>query len=140
VNRSKSYKDTPNDYVELEVPVRVRYVRYRNIEIPTPHLAISDLRVFGKGEGKRSAAVKGFKVERLADRRDAQITWQAQKDCQGYNIRWGIAPDKLYSSWMVYGDNSLLLKSLTTDQSYYFAIEAFGENGISDLSGTLKVE
>jgi hypothetical protein len=76
----------------------------------------------------------------LADRRDAQITWQAQKDCQGYNIRWGIAPDKLYSSWMVYGDNSLLLKSLTTDQSYYFAIEAFGENGISDLSGTHKVE
>lgn len=140
VNRSKSYKDTPNDYVELEAPVRVRYVRYRNIEIPTPHLAISDLRVFGKGEGKRPAAVKGFKVERLADRRDAQITWQAQKDCQGYNIRWGIAPDKLYSSWMVYGDNSLLLKSLTTDQSYYFAIEAFGENGISDLSGTHKVE
>jgi hypothetical protein len=84
----------------------VRYVRYRNIEIPTPHLAISDLRVFGKGEGKRPSAVKGFKVERLADRRDAQITWQAQKDCQGYNIRWGIAPDKLYSSWMVYGDNS----------------------------------
>jgi hypothetical protein len=84
--------------------------------------------------------VKQFRVERQSDRRDALITWQGQKGCQGYNIRWGIAPDKLYSSWMVYGETSLLLKSLTTDQSYYFAIEAFSENGISELSGTVKAD
>ena len=60
------------------------------------------------------------------------MTWEAGKNCQGYNIRWGIAPDKLYNSWLVYGKNELLLKSLTTDQSYYFTIEAFNENGISE--------
>ena len=44
------------------------------------------------------------------------ITWDAAKNSQGYNIRWGIAPDKLYNSWLLYGKNELLLKSLSTDQ------------------------
>ena len=68
------------------------------------------------------------------------ITWDKLPNTQGYNIIWGIAPDKLYSSWMVYDDNKLLLKSLTTDQSYYFAIEAFNENGISERSRVIKIE
>lgn len=133
VDRSRNFKDVPNDYVQVDRPTRARFVRYRNIEVPTPHLAISDLRIFGLGEGKKPAAVKGLKVDRQqSDRRDALLTWEAGKNCQGYNIRWGIAPDKLYNSWLVYGKNELLLKSLTTDQSYYFTIEAFNENGISE--------
>lgn len=55
VDRKSSYKDTPNDYVELETPATVRYVRYRNIDVPTPNLAISELRVFGLGSGKAPA-------------------------------------------------------------------------------------
>ena len=123
VDRRNNYKDVPNDYVQVDNPARVRYVRYKNIEVPTPHLAISDLRVFGIGEGKKPATVKNFKVVRQADRRDAMITWDAVKNSQGYNIRWGIAPDKLYNSWLLYGKNELLLKSLSTDQPYYFTIE-----------------
>jgi hypothetical protein len=68
------------------------------------------------------------------------ITWSAQADAQGYNILWGIAPDKLYNSWMVYDKNELLLKSLSTDQSYYFSIETFNENGISQRTKLIKVE
>ena len=68
------------------------------------------------------------------------LTWEAGKNCQGYNIRWGIAPDKLYNSWLVYGKNELLLKSLTTDQSYYFTIEAFNENGISEPARLVEVQ
>ena len=132
VDRSDSYKDVPNDYVQLDRPTRARYIRYVNIEVPTPHLAISDLRVFGIGEGKKPSAVKDFKVVRQADRRDALLTWKADDDCQGYNIRWGIAPDKLYNSWLVYGKSEHLLKSLSTDQAYYFTIEAFNENGVSE--------
>ena len=60
------------------------------------------------------------------------IIWDQHENCQGYNILWGIAPDKLYSSWMVYQKNFLELKSLTVNQSYYFSIEAFNENGISE--------
>jgi Beta-xylosidase len=131
IDKSNSYKDTPNDYVELPQSERVRYVRYKNMEVPTPHLAISDIRIFGIGEGKKPEQVRRFTVERQTDRRDAMITWEPRQNAQGYNIRWGIAPDKLYSSWLVYEENQLLLKSLTTDQEYYFTIEAFNENGIS---------
>lgn len=140
VDRQNSYRDTPNDYVELEQPERVRYIRYVNGEVPTPHLAISGLRVFGKGEGKAPAAVKHFRVDRQPDRRDAWITWTPGKNCQGYQIRWGIAPDKLYHAWLVYDKHELLLKGLTRDQGYYFAIEAFNENGVAPLSEVRKVE
>src|SRR5690554_2321604 len=41
VDRKNSFKDVPNDYVELSSPETVRYIRYRNIHIFTPHLSIS---------------------------------------------------------------------------------------------------
>lgn len=139
-DRRNSFRDVPNDYVQLDEPVVVRYIRYSNILVPTPHLAISGLRVFGTGQGKIPSVVNNFRAERMADRRDAMLTWGKMDNCQGYNILWGIAPDKLYNSWMVYGDNSLLLKSLSTDQAYWFSIEAFNENGISVRSKPLKVD
>lgn len=140
VDRKNSYKDVPNDYVELGIPTSVRYIRYKNIHVPTPHLAISGLRVFGKGPGKAPAAVKNFKVDRKGDKRDAMITWDAVNNAQGYNVIWGIAPDKLYNSWMVYDKNELLLKSLTVEQSYYFVVESFNENGVSARTKPVMVQ
>ncbi|TPE44422.1 family 43 glycosylhydrolase [Pontibacter mangrovi] len=140
VDRSDNYRDVPNDYVELGTPKTVRYVRFRNIHAPTPNLAISGLRVFGVGQGKAPVRVKNFKVNRQQDRRDAMITWDRQANAQGYNVLWGIAPDKLYNSWMVYDDNKLNLKSLGVDQGYYFTIEAFNENGVSQRTKVMKVD
>lgn len=134
VDRKNSYRDTPNDYVEIEKPQLARYIRYKNIEVPTPNLAISELRVFGIGTSKAPKQPQNFLVKRHTDRRDVTISWNPVKDAQGYNILWGIAPDKLYSSWMVYDNHELLMKSLNTDQSYYFCIEAFNENGVSSRS------
>jgi len=139
IDKSNSFKDVPNDYVELGTPATVRYIRYKNIHVPMTNLSISDVRVFGVGQGKLPSVVKNFAVNRKGDRRDAMITWNGQSNCQGYNILWGIAPDKLYNSWMVYDKNSLLLKSLTTDQTYYFAIEAFNESGVSARTKVLPV-
>ena len=121
----------PNDYVELALPKSARYIRYKNIDIPTPNLAISELRVFGLGTGKAPQQPKKLVLDRQADRRDISIRWEAVKGAQGYNILWGIAPDKLYSSWMVYDKTDLLMKTLTADQDYYFCVEAFNENGVS---------
>ena len=134
IDRSDSYKDTPNDYVEVEFPKLVRYVRYRNIDVPTPHMAVSEIRVFGLGTGKIPTRPKQLTLDRKADRRDVAISWQPVEGAQGYNIIWGIAPDKLYSSWMVYDNNKLLMKTLSTNQDYYFCIEAFNENGVSQRS------
>jgi hypothetical protein len=140
VDKKNNFTDVPNDYIELSVPQRVRYIRYKNIHVPTPSLAVSGLRVFGMGEGRLPVAVKNFKVNRKTDRRDALINWEAQPNCQGYNIHWGIAPDKLYNSWMVYDKNELLLKSLSVDQTYYFSIEAFNENGVSEKTKPIKID
>jgi hypothetical protein len=41
---------------------------------------------------------------------------------------------------MVYGKNFLELKSLTVDQSYYFSVEAFNENGISERTMLVNSE
>ncbi|AFD06830.1 family 43 glycosylhydrolase [Solitalea canadensis] len=140
VDRSNNYKDVPNDYVELESKKDVRYVRYKHISLATPNLAISDIRVFGNGSGAVPAQVKTVEMKRHKDGKDINIKWEKIAGIQGYNVLWGIAPDKLYSSWMVYGENSLLLKSLTAGQKYYFAIESFNENGVSKLSKIYEVQ
>jgi hypothetical protein len=138
VNRRKNFKDVPNDYIELEEPKVVRYIRFKNIHTPMPNLAISDLRVFGQGKGTAPKKVENLRINRNKDRRDAMVQWKHHENCQGYIVRWGIAPDKLYSSWMVYNKNSLELKGLTIDQGYYFAVEAFNENGCSALSNVIS--
>ena len=140
VDRRNSFKDVPNDYVELAFPETVRYIRYKNIRVPTPHLSISGLRVFGLGQGKVPAMIRNLAIERKKDRRDALITWEKLKNCQGYNVLWGISADKLYNSWMVYDDNFLELKSLSIDQEYYFALEGFNENGVSERTKIVKSE
>ncbi|NCC09087.1 MAG: 1,4-beta-xylanase [Bacteroidia bacterium] len=131
IDKRNSFKDCPNDYVELETPQKVRYVRYSNIEVPTPNLALSDIRVFGRGDGQSPAPVKAFTVVRDKDRRNASLTWKAQPGVQGYVVKWGIAPDKLYHSWMVYDENKLSLRCLNTAQKYFFSIQSFNENGVS---------
>ena len=147
VDRSNSYNDTPNDYVELETPTRARYLRYRNIHVPMPNLSISAIRVFGLGEGKAPQQVKGFEARRQPDRRDVTLTWKPVPGAQGYNIVWGIAPDKLYSSWMVYSGEctrgnacSHEIKALGVDQGYYFTIEAFNQNGIARTVPLVEVK
>ena len=131
VDYRNSFRDAPHNYIELDQPIEARYIRYCHHYVPGKNLAMGDIRVFGLGRGKKPATVKGFTVVREADERNARISWKAVKGAQGYNVLWGVALDKLYSSWMVYGDNSLDLRALTVGQKYYFAIEAFNENGIS---------
>jgi hypothetical protein len=118
--------------------VEGRYVRFRSLHVPTPYLAISDFRVFGNVAGNRPAAVTGVTVVREDDRRNALVTWAMQPASQGYNVRWGVAPDKLYSSWIVYGRNSVSIRSLNVDQKYYFAIEAFDMHGVGPQSGKIE--
>ncbi len=106
----------------------------------SPNLAISDARVFGNGSGAPPATPAGLTARRDADPRNVFLAWETVPGAVGYNVLWGIAPDKLYSSWMVYDKSALELKSLTVDQSYYFAVEAFNENGVSERTPVVRVE
>lgn len=137
-DRSHSKLDTPNDYVELPHAVRGRYIRFRNLHVPTPYLAISGFRIFGNIAGEPPQAVTGVEVARGDDRRNALVSWNAQPGSQGYNVRWGIAPEKIYSSWLVYGQNSLSIRSLNVDQHYYFTVEAFDGHGVGAQSAIIE--
>ena len=105
VDYRNSFRDAPHNYIELDQPIEARYIRYRHHYVPGKNLAMGDIRVFGLGRGKKPATVKGFTVVREADERNARISWKAVKGAQGYNVLWGVALDKLYSSCIVYGDN-----------------------------------
>jgi len=140
VNRSNSSKDSPNAYIVLNQPVNAKFIRYNNIEVPGNNLAMSEIRVFGTGLGKKPRKVKNFSIVRKTDRRDATLSWKAVAGAQGYNIRWGISPDKLYQSWLIYELNDHLMRCLDRDTPYYFCIEAFNENGISERSEIIKID
>jgi len=139
---SRETRDRPNAYVELAAPVRARYVRYEHVHVGAATLAISDIRVFGSGGGPAPRTPAALFVARDSDPRNAHIEWEATTGVVGYNIRWGISPDKLFQTWQRFADegHTLELRALTTGQHYYFAIESFNENGVSPLSGIVRIE
>jgi xylan 1,4-beta-xylosidase len=134
-------RDRPNAYLELKEPAKIRYVRYEHIHVGAPNLAVSDMRVFGKGVGESPATPPKLEARRDADARNAFIAWEEVAGAVGYNIRWGIAPDKLYSTYQVWADQRprLELRALTVGQKYFVAIESFNEVGVSRVSATLEL-
>ncbi len=141
VDKSENRTDVPHDYIELPSPIEARFVRIENRHVPTGKFALSGLRVFGRGLGPKPSPVTGFVVLRgESDRRNAWLKWQSSADATGYVVYCGIAPDKLYTSVMVYGANEYYFRAMDKDRPYYFQIEAFNENGISDRTPMVKAE
>lgn len=139
VDKGKNTTDVPHDYIELEVPVETRFIKLENIHMPTGKFAISGLRVFGKGHGDKPGKVKELIVLRTEkDKRNAWLKWAPVDNATGYNIYMGIEPDKLYSCIMVLGHNEYWLKTMDKEMPYYFTIEAFNENGISERTTIIK--
>jgi hypothetical protein len=138
---SRETRDRPNAYIELPSTVRARYVRYEHIHVGGANLAISDIRVFGNGAGSRPKTPAGLTARRQADQRDAVITWRPVAGVVGYNVRWGIAPSKLYQTYQRFADQgtTLELRALTVGQAYWVAIESFDENGVSSLSAPVPI-
>ena len=46
-------------------------------------------------------------------------------------MRYGIDPDKLYHSWLVYGADEVNLSTLMAGQECYVCVDSFNENGIT---------
>jgi hypothetical protein len=138
---SREKRDRPNAYIELSSPMRARFVRYEHIHVGAANLAISDIRVFGNGEGPRPATPPGLTARRDRDERNATITWQPVAGVVGYNVRWGISLSKLYQTYQRFADQgtTLELRALTVGQPYWVAIESFDENGVSTLSSAVPI-
>ena len=134
-------RDRPNAYVELATPQRARFVRYEHIHVGAANLAISDIRVFGNGTGGRPATPAHLVAKRDRDERNAAISWDSVPNAVGYNVRWGIAPGKLFETYQRFADEgtTLDLRALTVGQAYWVAIESFDENGVSTLSAPIPI-
>jgi len=142
---SREQRDRPNAYVEMDAPVRARFVRYEHIHVGAATLAISDIRVFGyrRGRGTPShpASPAGLTARRDRDPRNAGLTWRPVPGAVGYNVRWGIAPSKLYQTYQRFADQgtTIELRALTVGQAYWAAIESFDEDGVSTLSAAVPI-
>lgn len=140
IDYSKNQKDKLHAYIELPQPIQARYVKFKNIYFPNKYLAIGELRVFGNGNGKKPLSPKSFQAQRHTDRRNASVKWKPVKDAMGYVLYWGISDDKLNNSVMIYESSFYELRALNTDQKYYFQVEAFNENGISERTQLIKLD
>nr|WP_199161967.1 discoidin domain-containing protein [Elizabethkingia sp. ASV34] len=145
VDKSRNQKDVPHDYIELETPVKARFLKMENLKMPTGKFALSGFRVFGKGAGEKPSAVENFAALRAeprknADRRSVWFKWKQNDLADGYVIYFGKSPDKLYGSIMVYGKNEYYFTGADKSDAYYFQIEAFNANGISERTPVMKSE
>jgi hypothetical protein len=125
-------QDNPHDLIIMKKASLFRFVRISHISHNVDGVvAISGLRLFGMGNGAPPAAIKMVDVTRIDKGMDAELKWEKCENVDGYNVRYGIAPDKLYNSWQVFGKNELKLSFLTKDVDYYVAVDSFNENGVT---------
>lgn len=123
-------RECSNGYYEYADGVRARFVRVVGGALPYGQaLRVSGLRVFGNGGGEKPARAAA-RAERLGDL-DARVAWDAVENAQGCNVRYGVAPDKLYQSWLVYGKTEVTLSTLIKGQEYYIRVDSFNENGVT---------
>jgi xylan 1,4-beta-xylosidase len=137
---SDNQRDMPHGYIELPAAVEARYIRYEHVHCSTQNLAISEFRVFGNGKGDVLEPPADFTVKRQEDRRNAMLSWTPDLNAIGYVIYWGIDKDKLNLSALMYDQASYELRALNTDQAYYYQVEAFNENGVSERSEIIYTE
>lgn len=138
VDNSEKQTDTPHDYIEFSEPFEARYIRVCNVSYTSaPYFSLRDLRVFGRRAGDAPAAVAGLGVERHAtDGCRAKVRWTPVTGADGYVIRYGIAPDKLYSSVRIPNGTAgeWEMTGLNRGVSYWVAVDAF--NGSGTTRGT----
>lgn len=136
VDNSSKKTDTPHDYIEFEEPFKARYIKLQNAAYTvSSNLSVRDLRIFGNGLGSKPRALDGFTVQRDAlDPCKARLAWQEVPDACGYIVRYGIAKVKLYNNFQVMDDTALEIGSLNNGVTYYFTIDTYNENGITQTN------
>jgi enterochelin esterase-like enzyme len=128
LDKSENKFDLHHDYNEFLNPVQGRYVRVTNAREchDGAKFCMKDLRIFGNPYSAASVKVGDVKVVRNPeDRREASLLWEPIPGADGYIVRYGIEPNKLYNSYILYDDNKITIRSLNTDPEYFFEVESF---------------
>lgn len=123
--------DLAHDFIHLETPETLRYLRLSHMRMPFGGVpAVSGLRAFGNGSGQPPAKVAEVTATR-AERLNILLNWAPAEGATGYNVRYGLAPGKLYSSWQVQGSTALDLSMINGASGYYIAVDSFNDNGVT---------
>ena len=128
IDKPDNKLDLHHDYTELREPVQARFVKVTNTAQchDGAKFSIKDLRIFGNPHSAGSVKVADLKVVRNAkDRREAELLWEPVPGADGYIVRYGIEPGKLYNSYIVYDDDHIKIHSLNADPEYFFEVESF---------------
>lgn len=160
IDKKSARRDVPHDYIQLQDAVEARYLKLTVFEVPAGgKISVRGFRVFGNSNEKLPEMVKEMHLERLTDERYAKVSWDAAAGAQGYVVRYGVAPDKLYLAtdvrdttelpltipmWKGYlkqnpgRKNSFL--GLTAGVEYFFTIDSFNERGITKGEKIYKLD
>jgi xylan 1,4-beta-xylosidase len=133
VDRSDNRRDAPQEYIQLDHPVRERYLRLVNVHCPAHAcFSVSGFRVFGNGLGREPATVKNVTAQRNPnDGREATISWEPGKRAEFYIVRFGVAPGQLFDNYQVYSATNVDIHSLNSGVPYYFTVDAVNDSGVT---------
>lgn len=130
-DKSDAETDRSHDYIVLKKGCVLRYIKVTAIELPYGQkFSLSGLRVFGLDTDKKPCQVTNVSAVRNGNF-DADIIWEKCNGAIGYNVRYGIAPDKLYSSYLLYETNKVRITTLNRGQTYWCCVDSFNESGIT---------
>lgn len=128
-DKSRADTDLPHDLVVREDGFAARYIRLTVAELPYGQAAcVSGLRVFGLAEGEPPKKAADVTAERLTDL-DMQVSWTG--DAVGYVVQWGVSPEKLYHSYMVFEDHVRIGALVKGQDEVYIRVDSFNESGIT---------
>ncbi|HTN36294.1 MAG TPA: family 43 glycosylhydrolase [Arachidicoccus sp.] len=141
IDKADNNMDLSHDYINLTRPVKARFIKLSNKDVPSGTFALSDLRVFGNRNASTPKEVDGLQVRRSKDDRvQVILSWKENNDAVGYNIRYGTDPSKLYHNYQVLGGHGVTIRSLSALRSYYFTVDAFNESGVTRGKAVIKVQ
>jgi hypothetical protein len=126
----------PHDYLALPEPALARHLRVSCVRTPAGgRFALRDLRAFGFGAAAPPSATEGLVARRHADDdRNATLTWRPSAAADGYLVRFGDAPDRLYHSIQLQGGavTSLVTHALNRGVRAAWRVDAFGAGGVAE--------
>ncbi len=136
LDKSDNRTSVPHDYIQLEKPIKSRYVKIENVHgSKLGKFAIRDLRIFGSAKGSLPEFVSNVKAIRdESDPRNISIFWSPIKNVQGYMIHYGVAPDALHLSVQYQKPDAEKLTLSCFNKAakdYYFRVDTYNKNGVS---------
>ena len=142
LDRRDNLRDAPHDYAQLAEPVIARHVRLVNVHTPAGgYFSVSGFRIFGQAPGEPPPRVSGVTAKRdSSDARRLRVSWSPMKEADFYIIRYGIARDRLFNNYQVYGADHFDINSLNTGVACYLTVDAVNGSGVTKGTGILEVK